>query len=99
MSQIYFWCVCSAQDQPCSYLATRHYPVGNRQEGQTRGDAQHCPALHPHGLLPQAGQVLVPDRQQLLLTVGMGDELTEETETRHLNQRGVKREEEIKESN
>ncbi len=62
----------------CSYLATWDYPVGNSQEGQTYGDPQHCPALHPDGLLPQTGQVLVPDSQQLLLAVGMGNELERE---------------------
>lgn len=78
--------VCVAQVHMCSYLATWHYPVGNSQEGQTCGHPQHRPALHPNGLLPQAGQVLVPDRQQLLLTVGMGDELKRQAQTRTLNQ-------------
>lgn len=67
----------------CSYLATWHYPVGDSQEGQAHRDPQHRPALHPDGLLPQAGQVLVPDGQELLLTVGMGHELERE---RNVNQ-------------
>lgn len=58
-----------------SYLAARHYPVGNSQKGQTYGDPQNCPALHSDRLLPQSGEVLVPDRQQLLLTVGMCNKL------------------------
>lgn len=62
----------------CSYLAARHDPVGNSQEGQADGDPQHCPALHPDGLLPQTRKVLVPDSQQLLLTVRMGNKLQRE---------------------
>lgn len=62
-----------------SYLATWHYPVGNSQKGQTYGDPQYCPALHTDRLLPQSGEVLVPDSQQLLLTVGMCNKL-EKTE-------------------
>ena len=50
-------CVCCV----CSYLATWHDPVGDSQEGQADGDPQHCPALHPDGLLPQTRKVLVPD--------------------------------------
>lgn len=59
----------------CTHLATWHYPVGDGQEGQTYGDPQHCPALHTDRLLPQTRQVLVPDGEQLLLAVGMGNKL------------------------
>lgn len=70
-SQVHF-CLCShlhplLLDPPVhmcdSYLATWHYPVGNSQERETYGDPQHCPALHPNGLLPQTRQVLIPDSQ------------------------------------
>ena len=64
----------------CAYLATGHDPVGDGQEGQPHGDPQDSPALDPHGLLPQPGQVLVPDGEQLLLAVGMGDKLEREGE-------------------
>lgn len=84
------WCLLLCA-HVCSYLATWDYPVGDSQEGQTYSDPQHCPALHPDRLLPQTGQVLVPDSQQLLLAVGMGDEL--ERETRNLNQWRIKGEE------
>ncbi len=67
----------------CSYLATWHYPVGDSQEGQTKSDPQHCPAFHPNGLLSKTGQVLVPDSQQLLLTVWMGNKLERETQTKN----------------
>lgn len=69
-----------------SYLATRHYPVGDSQKGQTHGDPQHRPALHSDGLLPQTREVLVPDSQQLLLAVGMGDKLKGD-ETQEKNKR------------
>lgn len=58
-----------------SYLATWDYPVGDSQERQTYGDPQYCPALHSDRLLPQSGEILIPDRQQLLLTVGMCNKL------------------------
>lgn len=61
----------------CSYLATRHYPVSNGQKRQPNGDPQHCPALHSDGLLPQTREVLVPDSEQLLLTIGMSNKLGE----------------------
>lgn len=59
----------------CPYLATWHYPVSDGQKRQPNGDSQHCPALHSDGLLPQTREVLVPDSEQLLLTIGMSDKL------------------------
>lgn len=64
-----------------AYLAAWHYPVSNGQEGQPDGDPQHGPALHSNRLLPQTRQVLVPDREQLLLTVWMGNKLEKNRKT------------------
>lgn len=57
------------------YLAAWHYPVSNGQEGKADSDPQHRPALHSNRLLPQSWQVLVPDSEQLLLTIRMGNKL------------------------
>lgn len=59
----------------CSYLATWHYPVSDGEKRQPNGDPEYCPALHSDGLLPQTREVLVPDSEQLLLTIGMSDKL------------------------
>lgn len=59
----------------CSYLATWHYPVSDGEKRQPNSDPEYCPALHSNGLLPQTREVLVPDSEQLLLTIGMSDKL------------------------
>lgn len=67
----------------CSYLATRHYPVSDGEKRQPNGDPEHCPALHSDGLLPQTREVLVPDSEQLLLTIGMSNKLHKNTGIRN----------------
>lgn len=61
--------------QKMSYLAAWHDPVSNGQERQADRDPKHRPALHSDRLLPQSWQVLVPDSEQLLLTIRMGNKL------------------------
>lgn len=63
------------------YLATGHDPVGDGEERQSDSYAQDCQTLHTDGLLPQTRQILVPDRQQLLLAVWMSHKL------RHMEKR------------
>lgn len=64
-----------------SYSAARRDPVSQSQSRQPNGHRQHHQQFDSHGLLPQAGQVLVPDAEQLLLAVRMSHEL-EDTKCR-----------------
>lgn len=58
-----------------SYLAARGEPVADGEQREAQRHHQHHQALDGDGLLPQARQVLIPDRQQLLLAVRMGHKL------------------------
>lgn len=57
------------------YPATRCNPIANGKERKTQGHDQHHQALDSDGLLPKAGEILIPDRQKLLLAVGVSHEL------------------------
>lgn len=66
-----------------SYSAAGSDPVSQGQARQSDGHRQHHQQFDGSGLLPQAGQVLIPDTEQLLLAVRMSNKL-EDTECREL---------------
>lgn len=64
------------------YSAARSKPVGQSQSRQSYSHCQHHQQFDSSGLLPQAGQILIPDTQQLLLAVRMSHKLTETLQSR-----------------
>lgn len=58
-----------------TYSAAWGNPIGHSQSGQSYSHCQHHQQFDGSGLLPQAGQVLIPDTQQLLLAVRMSHKL------------------------
>lgn len=58
-----------------TYLAARSKPVNEGQEGQSHGNSKDHKELDRHRLLSQAGQVLIPYGEELLLTIWMGYKL------------------------
>lgn len=58
-----------------TYSAARSDPVSQSQSRQSYRHRQHHQQLDSSGLLSQAGQILVPDAQQLLLAVRMSHKL------------------------
>lgn len=58
-----------------TYLAARSKPINESQEGQSHGNSKDHEELDRHRLLPQAGQVLIPYGEELLLTIWMGYKL------------------------
>lgn len=58
-----------------TYSAARSDPVGQSQSRQSYSHCQHHQQFDSSGLLSQAGQIFIPDTQQLLLAVRMSHKL------------------------
>lgn len=58
-----------------TYSAARSDPVSQGQSGQPYSHRQHHQQFDSSGLLSEAGEILVPDAQQLLLAVRMSHKL------------------------
>lgn len=52
-------------------LTARSNPIGHGEEGQSDRNREDNQKLHCHRLLPQTRQILIPNRQELLLAVWM----------------------------
>lgn len=59
------------------YPAAGSEPIADSQQGQSQGHQEHHQTFDCDSLFPKAGQVLVPDRKQLLLAVRVSHKLQE----------------------
>lgn len=59
------------------YPAARCDPIADSEERKAQGHDQYDQTLDSDGLLPKAREVLIPDRQKLLLAVGVSYKLLE----------------------
>lgn len=75
-----------------TYSAAWSNPVSKGQSGQSYSHSQHHQQFDGSGLLSEAGQILIPDTQQLLLTIRMSHELKGTDVAENSDKKGNKRE-------
>lgn len=56
-------------------LTARSNPIGHGEEGESDRNREDNQELHCHRLLPQTRQILIPNREELLLAVWMSYKL------------------------